>query len=383
MIDAPPPVRGTRHEILALTGLRALAAWWVVAFHFGQAHVGVPVLREVVASGHVAVDLFFVLSGFVLAHRSSASDLATSEERRAFYRRRFARVYPLYVASLGLGFFAEWPGSGHALTTGVGALRLFGQLALLNAFFHGWMFRLNWAAWSLSVEAFMYLLFPWILAWTARRSPRRLLLGCALAALVAPLLYTVLDPDHLGRPLIRGDEILWSWYLKFFPLQRLPMFVAGALAGLLARQEARQRLPRFIAELAVALVLGVVVSRVCPYAFLQGGALLLVFVALVASLAQGEATSSGWLGRSLASAPCVALGHASYATYILHVPLFLAFARFVPDMWESLPWFAVYLATLLALSLAAHRYVEEPARRAFTRPRLAGVPAAILCPSPR
>jgi peptidoglycan/LPS O-acetylase OafA/YrhL len=350
-------------EILPLTGLRAVAAWWVVVFHFAKDNVPTTVLHSIAASGHVAVDLFFVLSGFVLARRYRPADVATATGRRAFWRRRLARVYPLYLASLALGFSAEWPRSLRDLATWGGALRLAGQAALLNAFCHKWMFRLNWAAWSLSVEAFFYLLFPWLIAWVSRRNLRPLIAWCAAAALVVPALYMLLDPDHLGRPLDHGDNYLWSYYLKFFPPQRLPMFVAGMAAALLTEERAP---PKHGAAVAVVALVGIVATNVVPYTLLQGGALLLVFTLLVAALAtDGERRSP--IARWLGSRPLVALGHASYATYIFHVPLFLLFACFDEDAWTR-PWlFLPYALALLGLSLGAYRFVEEPARRALTR----------------
>jgi peptidoglycan/LPS O-acetylase OafA/YrhL len=269
----------------------------------------------------------------------------------------------MYIVSLALGFYAEWPRSLHDLATWRGALRLPAQIALLNAFSHLWMFRLNWAAWSLSVEALFYLLFPRVFAGVSRGRPVRIIVWCALAALVAPLVYTALDPDRLGRPLAPGTEVLWSWYLKCFPLQRLPMFVAGVAAGRLA---ALATLPRFAPVLALVVIVAVIFTNVVPYAFLQGGALLPVFVVL-ALAAAGRAQSHGSGGGWPASAPVVALGRASYATYILHVPLFIALTRFDRLLWTRLAHLPLYGAVLLVLSLAAHRFIEEPARRAITR----------------
>jgi peptidoglycan/LPS O-acetylase OafA/YrhL len=97
-----------------------------------------------------------------------------------------------------------------------------------------------------------------------------------------------------------------------------------------------------------------------PYAYLQSGVLLPVFLALIAGLASPNVVS-----RAFAWRPIAALGHASYATYILHVPLFLALARFDDDFWHHLSGrhLAIYGAALLAMSLGAYRFVEEPCRR--------------------
>jgi peptidoglycan/LPS O-acetylase OafA/YrhL len=348
-----------RAEILALTGLRAVAAYWVVAFHFVRADSRVPVLSAVIGDGYIAVDLFFVLSGFVLAERYAETSLSLWPERRTFWKRRLARVYPLYIVSLAIGFYAEWPRSGADLGTAGGVSRLFGQLALLNAFSHRWMFRLNWPAWSLSVEAFFYAVFPWLHAGLLRVSRRAMLwvlLVSCLLPLLAPLAYTILDPDHLGRWLEPGDQMLWSFYLKFSPLPRLPMFVAGMAA---ARWGGT--LPRIFAPLSLALLVLALSLGIVPFVFLQGGALLPVFVILILALASPDAKDS--LGqRWLSSRPAVLLGHASYATYILHVPLYEALAR----SGASTVLTQGYLLALVPVSVLAWRLVEEPLRKLLT-----------------
>jgi peptidoglycan/LPS O-acetylase OafA/YrhL len=372
---APPaPLDGPR-EILPLTGLRAGAAWWVVAFHFARGLVPDGLLHDALASGHVAVDVFFVLSGYVLARRYEGAALDTGAARRAFWVRRFARVYPMYVVSLALGFAAAWPRSWGELATPEGFARDAAQLLLLNAWSHRAMFANNWAAWSLSVEALFYVVFPFVLV-RARRLSRAslalLLVACWAATFVAPAIYGALDPDHLGRPLALGDEVLWSWYLKFFPVQRLPELVAGIAAALLVRDRAA---PRWLAVSGIAIVAAGAL-RLVPYAYLHSGVLLPLFVALVASRDHDGAASP------LAGAWSVALGRASYATYIVHVPLFLLLARFDRALWRAPSHVAGYAGMLLAVSLVAHRALEEPLRRWITRrfASRATSPVAVLAP---
>jgi peptidoglycan/LPS O-acetylase OafA/YrhL len=363
-------------EILPLTGLRAVLAWWVVLFHFGRELVP-PVVARVAAAGHIAVDVFFVLSGYVLARRYAAVDLATHDARRAFWGRRAARVYPLYVVSLSVGFAASWPRGWSDLATASGQVRAALQLFLLNAFAYRAMFAHNWAAWSLSVEVAFYALFPWILGRLQARTPRELVVVVALACVatfVAPALYTSLDPDHLGRPLLLGDERYWSAYLKFFPVQRMPELVAGAAAALLVRARAgvSERglgAPRRMAMGSAVGLVAIAASGAVPFAYLHSGVLLPLVLLLVVSL---DHAGGSWL----AGGAVVALGRASYATYILHVPLFLLCARFDRAVWSDAGHVAVYAVLLLAVSLAAHAWLEEPMRRAARRFRPRGGRAA-------
>jgi len=105
-------------------------------------------------------------------------------------------------------------------------------------------------------------------------------------------------------------------------------------------------------------------------AYLHSGVLLPAVVAVVLGVAAPRPSL-------LATAPAITLGRASYATYILHVPVFLLGARFVPALWKSLPAVAVYGLVLLVVSLAAHRFVEEPLRGWLSRRLIRGSATAL------
>jgi peptidoglycan/LPS O-acetylase OafA/YrhL len=346
----------------ALTGLRAPLAYWVAAYHFMPLPEQSP-LWALLGPGHLAVDVFFVLSGYVLTQRYAAVELREASQRRQFWLRRVARLYPLYLVSLALGIAAAWPHNLPTLMSAAGQLRTALQLLLLNAWAPLAMFSPNWAAWSLSVEALFYLLFPALLLALRSQSARALWLVFVLACAccwIAPTVYTLLDPDGLGRPLVRSDQVLWSYYLKFFPVQRVPEFVAGICCALLARRLApeacRRRWP-----LALLAVLGMTVAG-CTWlsnAFLFCGVLTPACALLVWAIDR-------WGCAWLASRPLVALGHASYATYILHVPWYFTLRRLAGvDELDALQ-FTVYVCSLVCLSLAARRWAEEPLRKRIT-----------------
>ena len=94
----------TQAKIPALTGLRAIAALWVLALHFGE---GVsaswpPAVRSVLSTGFIGVDLFFVLSGFILAWTYLREDGTLSVSRSEFWTARAARILPVYYVSLAI-----------------------------------------------------------------------------------------------------------------------------------------------------------------------------------------------------------------------------------------------------------------------------------------
>jgi peptidoglycan/LPS O-acetylase OafA/YrhL len=287
-------------------------------------------------------------------------------------------VYPVYLLSLAIAFAAGLPASAAEAVTWKGVRHLALTLPLLNAFSRYGMFYLNWAAWSLSVEALFYLLFPWIHAFLRARSDRALV-GWGVAAwlfgLAAPTAYTVLDPDHLGRALAANDEVLWCWYLKFHPVTHLGACILGVVTGLLflrrrtrgdeGRGNASWR-PPFTVVAAGLVVVGILCSGLVPFAFLTTDVLAPIFAAFTAAIAGLSGTRSP-IARGLQLPAVLLLGRASYALYILHVPIFYVFLHFAPQMWDSAPLFWPYLGALLVTSIAVYAFLEEPARRALRR----------------
>jgi peptidoglycan/LPS O-acetylase OafA/YrhL len=369
-------------QIRALTGLRAFPALLVVFYHFYRGHVpAVPVVPYVVDAGFVAVGMFFVLSGFILTYSYAGVPLRAPSERRRFFRARFARVYPVYLLSLVIAFLAQLPDSATETATWKGLRHIALTLPLLNALSRYGMFYLNWAAWSLSAEAVFYLLFPWISVVLRARSSRVLGVVGLFAwvfGLAAPTAYTMLDPDHLGRPLRTHDEVLWSWYLKFHPITHVGSFVIGVVAGLLFLRHRAHGAPRDeapgdvswkpgLAVVASALfVVALLCTELVPFAYLTTDVLAPVFAALIVAVATTDGTRS-LVSRGLQLPAVMLLGRASYAVYILHVPIFYVFLHFLPQMWSSAPLFWPYLGALLVASVGVHKLIEEPARRALSR----------------
>jgi peptidoglycan/LPS O-acetylase OafA/YrhL len=144
--------------------------------------------------------------------------------------------------------------------------------------------------------------------------------------------------------------------LKFFPLQRVPEFVAGMCCALLAEQARPANGQRPWIALLIALGLSVTACALLPSAFLFCGVLTPAFAILVCVLDR-------WGSRWLENRVVLALGDASYATYILHVPWFYTLRRIAGVDQLDAPLFAVYFGSLLLLSLGARFFIEEPLRK--------------------
>jgi peptidoglycan/LPS O-acetylase OafA/YrhL len=143
---------------------------------------------------------------------------------------------------------------------------------------------------------------------------------------------------------------------------RLPEFLIGVIAARESRTRAWAALPA-----TLAILVALAISSSIPYVLLHHGLLDPLFVVLIVALASG----GGLLGRVLSSGPFVALGEASYALYIVHVPLLLIGRAVVqaiaPSQLETAAFKAGLIGLMIAASLMAFRFVEWPLRHRLRR----------------
>ena len=168
-----------RPHVQNLTGIRAFAALWVAIYHFQTTEVVKSIdLGPLVARGYLGVDVFFVLSGFILALNYVERDGAERSSAlfdREFVLRRFARIYPLHIATFAVSL-ALWIAASMLDYSFVADLRNDAWTAVANlANVQAWgLFdQLSWnmVSWSVSAEWFAYLvLFPLLMRFLTPRS---------------------------------------------------------------------------------------------------------------------------------------------------------------------------------------------------------------------
>ncbi|NBD09836.1 acyltransferase family protein [Corallococcus silvisoli] len=366
----------SRQHLDALTGLRFLAAAHVVAYHvYHLVFSGTeapPGLHGLLDSGYVGVSFFFVLSGFILGYNYLERPPDTREARKAFWVARFARVYPVYALGLAVAAPAFLKGLRDAwLADPSEAWRQGEALVLAPLLLQSWMpwtaLAWNGAGWSLAVEALFYATFPFLAGRLGRWGTRGLVVGMGvayLAALGLPALYILVDPDHTGGVASAYNSGPWMLALRFNPLARLPEFVLGILAGrffLLRAEEAPRARPWVLTALGGAVLAALVGSTSLPFPLLHNGLLAPVFAALIVLLPR----SQGPVARLLASRPLRLLGEASYALYILHMPVMFAWKSVLKRLGASptSAWAVSALAVgTVSLSVLAYERVEKPAR---------------------
>ncbi|HEU0097796.1 MAG TPA: acyltransferase [Allosphingosinicella sp.] len=347
-----------RADLPALTGIRGLAAWFVVAYHI---RIGAaPHLPEAayfaLSKGYLAVDLFFMLSGFVLWLNYSARLRRDGFDAVPKYlARRVARVWPLHLFILALTMVYA------ALLASMGKLNPahypWGEIPLHLLLVHNWGFTgaLTWndPSWSISGEAAAYLLFPLIvLGVDWRRIPPAL----AIAAL---LLLVVLLAGIMGW---HGADILDRDIPRFGLLRAVTEFTMGTILCALWRRWCST--PRPAAALAGALVGGALLLGLA----MDAPETLVVPLFLAGSLL-GVALTADRAGNPLAARPIVYLGEISYSTYLVHFLLYILFKiAFVADPGNVPPaLIGLFLLMTFAASVVLYHGVERPAQRGLNR----------------
>jgi peptidoglycan/LPS O-acetylase OafA/YrhL len=349
-----------RSMLLPLTAVRFFAALAVVLFHFGGPLVGhfPSVVGNVVAAGYVSVSFFFVLSGFVLAFSYGELRLADIGRVWSFWVARLARIYPAYL----LAFILSAP---FAVPELLGRLRLdhnastisavaFIGLTVPQGWFPATFGAWNFPAWSISVELFLYLLFPFALSFIRTRPTSRVLLGAFALSLLAAFVHRLLSGPN-GPPRLP------------LPLIHVPQFAFGAALGLAFTRERARNVERSGAPLVLAALLiiaGILMfSPRFPAAFLQDGGLAPAFGALIYGLARG----GGHVATILSQRWLVVLGDASYGLYVLQAPVHDWMTRthaLNPSKSSSV---LAYLLLLILVSVIVHRTIEASGRRWIIR----------------
>ncbi len=346
-----------------IDGLRAVAVVPVILYH-----AGLPWLP----GGYVGVDVFFVISGYLITSLLLAELAATGRVSVAgFYARRARRILPaLFVVLLAClpaawalmlpDRFAEF-GASLIAVLGFGSNVYFWRVE--DYFADAVALKPLIHTWSLAVEEQFYLAFPLLLAGLWRWLPRRalpLVLGlCAVASLA---LATWASRAHPPANFYLAPTRAWE-------------LLAGALAAFAPRVGAG-RLGDAGAALGLALIAAAVLTFDAAMPVPGPMALIPVGGAVLVILGAGP---GGWTGRFLGLRPVVAVGLVSYSAYLWHQPLF-AFARLAVNA-EPSPWvMSGLVVAAFAMAGLSWRYVERPFRRGLPslRPLGGAVAAATL-----
>lgn len=329
--------------------MRFFAAFCILLFHFGKDISSLQSLyfKQLFSPLNFAVSFFFILSGYILyiVHGENGKNLTKFE----FYRARFARIYPLYILAW---LFVSFPKFKNAYP---GFWQDFmGGALFLQSWIPGKALTLNSPAWSLSVEAFFYLLFPFL----------------------APLLRSasILKTGLCCLLFWAGSQFIFSHYVgdwrgaSYFPLLHLSSFVAGMyfgriyVSGIWAPVISKHSNKFFFASLGIWIL---ILDLPAVVSYGHNGLIAPVIGFFVLSLSYVRGT----LLNILSNKRLILLGEISYGLYILQIPVrnnwhttFKKNPGILNDFWN----FYGYFIVLIGFSYLMYKYVEQPARRRLT-----------------
>ena len=331
-------------------GLRAIAVGSVILYHAGVWPF---------TGGYVGVDIFFVISGYLISSIILGDIAGNGFSFTSFYERRIKRIFPALFAVLAFSTVAA------VISFTPLQLREFGQaLAATTIFASNIYFRLKAGyfsadtennplihMWSLSVEEQFYLLFP-ILLIIFQRSVRRRLNLAIVAALILSLGWSLYQEHH-------GDAMANF----FLPQTRAWELLAGALVAInRARWQniaARYRIAAMGVEISGALLMLIPIITLSATSSWPG--INTIPVVAGAALLILAANTRSPVGRLLAMPPMVWVGLISYSAYLWHQPLF-AFGHIVRPRFSGLETAGAIVATF-GIAWLSWRFIERPFRK--------------------
>ncbi|HEV3225214.1 MAG TPA: acyltransferase, partial [Acidimicrobiales bacterium] len=361
----PAPPGYTLTHVRALDGLRGAAVAAVLLFH-----------GDLLKGGFLGVDLFFVLSGFLITSVLLAETRNGRIDLARFWSRRARRLLPalalvlLAVAVYAL-VFAHADELGRIRDDGLATTFYFANWRAVFATQSYWDLFARPSplehTWSLAIEEQFYVVWPLVLAglaaWRARAgraiAPAAFTLSCGLALASFVAMVTLYRPGDTNRVYFGTDTRAAS------------ILIGAALAALLAWR-GHVRSPRANRALQSSALVGAAVLAITWTRFdgtsapVYRGGFALGAVAAAVVIAAVTAPGHGVVGRFLSVRPLVGLGVISYGVYLWHWPIFVTLdaSRIHVSGW---PLFALRVAITLAFSVASYFLVERPIRRGAFR----------------
>lgn len=358
----------------ALTGIRIIAALWVVVFHFrgnlATEFDSYVYIAPVVEYGELGVDLFFTLSGFIIGlvyARRMAERWSTSLTLR-FWWARFIRLWPAYAATLLL--VAAWhfglrllglhdPVAPRDLSLG-SFLR---QLTMVVQWTEPDSDRLTWngPAWTVSAEVLAYIVFPVLALLTVRyldRLPTALLVVLSVAW-TSPLIASAILRGSLYAP--------WSWLLRIGSC-----FIAGYVMFFVYERLRSAPAARRYGGVVFVSASALFVALMYAAALLHTHVLGFVGIALFPIMIGALSVDGSAVARFLSTRWMVLGGTISYSVYLIHMPViepiwFLQgyVSWLAPGTVGSKTAFLLAPVLVLLAGYALWRWVEEPCRGAL------------------
>jgi peptidoglycan/LPS O-acetylase OafA/YrhL len=359
------------HKYLSnLTVLRGVAAIWVVVFHF-QVLICQFVRPEstlLIEKGYLMVDLFFIMSGFIICHvynQSFKSGVTTGNFRR-FIVARFARIYPLHFFILMFLIILVAAGNGWNAIDDPKAIPA--NIFLLHSFGFNKIFTWNIPSWSISAEWWAYIVFPALCIFIYRRQGLAIItLGLLVVLAYMAIMYWLPRHDPFDPNAVVPHNLDSTYDFGF--LRGLAGFIAGML---LYRAYEGGLWKRFFQGDAAALLF-IIITLLCLHFGVNDFFYIILFIALVYVFS----FNNGKLNAICDNRVLQYLGKISYSIYLSSVFLFLIIALGVKTLpgvkytehthtayfWLGLAYCIGFLIIHIGISSLTYYKIEKPCRK--------------------
>lgn len=334
-----------------LNVIRFLLAVGVVLFHYGLEFYpfNLPVIKTGIEHSGFRVSFFFFISGFVMSLVYAPKYLELTP--RQFYHKRFTRIFPVYWLALLFTLLLVLFLKG---STPKG-LSIMLNLFALQSCNPGYVLDLNYPTWSISVELFFYVSFPFLLKWLMKKNIATML-WITLMVWAIQTLQHVLFVELFPAPGKKMEE-----FTNAFPIWHFSTFLFGITT---ARFVLNESVPRFFIKgatfyllfcLLIFLSLMYIPNPLLKY--IHNGLLSPLFALTVVALYYDRS----FIHRVLSHPRLVVLGNLSFGLFIFQYPLWLVCKAFSSeDFSRTSFFFFIYFVSLLSFSALVYRFFEKP-----------------------
>lgn len=331
-------------NISQLTFTRFLAAFMILLYHFAKHDVypfnNIYIINSLIRNGDFAVSFFFFLSGFVMIVANWKNDKI---EKGTYYKNRFARIYPIYFISTVL-FLLEWAVFKKEIDPANSII----SLLMIQSWIPGKEIILNTPAWSLGVELFFYLLFPFLFILYKNYSYK-------FITAITILLFI-------------GSQIILNLYLTptnhdflfYNPIFHLNTFIFGswtAITYIKYKHYFEKKTDLIWVSVLTAMIVFVIMNK---QIIIHNGFLAVFFIPIILYMSGSE----GRIVKFFRTKQLVFLGEISYSMYILQFPIFIPLNRYLTSRGvDGSVNFYVCLAFLMIVSIITYKLIEIPSRK--------------------
>jgi len=357
----------TKQHYEILDGLRGVAAIIVIAFHILEIFSGGDHSKQIINHGYLAVDFFFMLSGFVIAH--AYDDRWNKMSIGQFFKRRLIRLHPMIIVGMTIGAICFYAGASPILFPPISSTPVWKLILIwligctlipitVPMDIRGWqeMHPLDGPAWSLFFEYIANILYALFL-----RKVSKTLLSILVVITGIWLAYaTITSPngDIIGGWSLTGEQLEIGFRRLLYP------FLMGLL---LSRVYKKKHISHGFFLCSLLIVVCLAMPRIGGHEHLwmnglyESGTILLVFPIIVLIGASGR------IENKTTSKICTFLGNISYPVYIVHYPFIYIFSAWVVDNKLSLvqawPVGLLLLAGVLVLAYLGLKLYDIPVRK--------------------